>query len=82
MCSVKESVVELLQKDFDRVLKISRYAERNGVRCEVQLKMKALELFFVTPRQAEDIVKMALARISYKQSQKTLKAYLREGLIV
>jgi len=79
---VREIDVELLQRNFERVVRICRYAECNGVYDKSLLEEKALQLFFVNPRQAEDIVEMALARISYKQSQKTLKAYLREGLIV
>jgi len=63
VCLVKESAVELLQKDFDRVLRISRYAERSGVYENSELEQKALEFFFITPEEAQTVVRMALARV-------------------
>jgi len=60
---VQEQNEEQLQKVFDRVLRISRYAERSGVYENSELEQKALEFFFITPEEARTIVRMALARV-------------------
>jgi len=60
---MEEGDIELLARNFDRVITICRYAERNSIYDKSSLEEKALQLFFVTPRQAEDLVKMALSRV-------------------
>jgi len=64
---MEEGDIELLQKNFGRVIAICRYAERNSIYDKSSLEEKALQLFFVTPKQSSDIVAMALSRMCAKE---------------
>jgi len=60
---MQEIDVEFLAKEQDRVLRLCKYACINKVYSEVSLADKAMELFFVTPKQSRDIAQMCLARL-------------------
>jgi len=52
-----------LQRQYDRVLRLCRFAEINKVYDVGQLATRAIQLFFISPKESSVIAQMALVRL-------------------